>query len=115
MAEVNRSPQPVFNMLVARQLDDMGTGNATYLMVLLRAAKRAGMAVRIVFAPRRSFSNRPWLTLHPQFDEIADELSWPQSVRIGQTFWSLSARIWARFVWRAVKESARRLKLKAAN
>jgi hypothetical protein len=81
--------KPVFNMLVARQLDDAGTGNAAYLAVLLRAAQRAGMTVRIVFSPRRAFSNRPWLKLHPLFAGLADELCWPQSVRVGATYWSL--------------------------
>jgi hypothetical protein len=104
--------RPVFNMLVARQLDDAGTGNATYLAVLLRAARRAGMDVRIVFAPRRSFSNRPWLKLHPLFAGLADERVWPQSVTFGQTYWSLSPSVWGRFAVRIGREIARRLGLK---
>jgi hypothetical protein len=104
--------KPVFNMLVARQLDDAGTGNAAYLAVLLRAAQRAGMTVRIVFSPRRAFSNRPWLKLHPLFAGLADELCWPQSVKAGATYWSLSPSVWGRFAVRLVQEAARRIGLK---
>jgi hypothetical protein len=104
--------KPVFNMLVARQLDDAGTGNVAYLAVLLRAARQAGMTVRIVFAPRRAFSNRPWLRLHPVFDGLASEFHWPQSLRVGRTYWSLSPSVWARFAVRLGQEAARRAGLK---
>jgi glycosyltransferase involved in cell wall biosynthesis len=109
MTPTGAGAKPVFNMLVARQLDDAGTGNATYLAVLLRAARRAGMTVRIVFSPRRAFSNRPWLKLHPLFAGLADELYWPQSVKLGQTYLSLSPSIWGRFAVRLVQEAVRRI------
>jgi hypothetical protein len=106
------SPKPVLNMLVARQLDAMTTGNDAYLMVLLRAARKAGMAVRLVFAPTMSFSNRPWLRLHDRYWEVADAHAWPGSVLVGKTFWSLSPTVWGRFALRLVKEALRRAGMK---
>lgn len=103
---------PVFNLLVSRRLDDAGTGNAAYLAVLVRAAKQAGMTARFVFAPRRSFGNRPWVRLHPSFVDLADRIDWPRSVRLGDTFWSLSPLVWARFAARLVQEAAIRLGLR---
>jgi hypothetical protein len=112
MTPTGGGAKPVFNMLIARQLDDAGTGNVAYLAVLLRAAQRAGMTVRIVFSPRRAFSNRPWLKLHPLFDSLASELCWPQSVRFGATYWSLSPSVWGRFTVRLAQEAVRRIGLK---
>jgi len=100
------------NMLVARQLDAMTTGNGAYLMVFLRAARRAGLNVRIVFAPRRSFGNRPWFSVHPDFAAIAAEIVTPQSVRIGRLYWSLSPLVWGRFAARLAQETLRRTGLR---
>lgn len=106
------SPEkPVFSMLVARQLDTLTTGNGAYLMVLLRAARKAGMEVRIVFAPRRTFGNRPWMTLHPAFRDISSEIVLPGALRRGDRYWSLSPVVWARFGVRLVQETLRRLKM----
>ncbi|MEZ5936988.1 MAG: glycosyltransferase family 4 protein [Hyphomonadaceae bacterium] len=101
-------------MLLARQLDVMTTGNDAYLMVFLRAVKRAGLDVRLIFAPRRSFMNRPWLHLHQAYADIASEIVWPQTVRVGNWFWSLSPYIWGRFAVRLFRETLRRLKINPA-
>lgn len=102
----------LLNMLVARQLDSMTTGNSAYLMVFLRAVRRAGFGVRFVFAPRRSFGNRPWFSIHPDFTTIAAEIVAPQSVRLGGRYWSLSPTVWGRFVIRLGQEALRRAGVK---
>src|SRR5262245_11752366 len=112
MTEAQEKPARVLNMLVARQLDAMTTGNGAYLMVFLRAVRRADLGVRIVFAPRRSFGNRPWFSIHPEFSKIAGEIVVPQSVRIGGRYWSLSPVVWARFAARLGQEVLRRTGLK---
>jgi hypothetical protein len=93
-------------MLVARQLDTTTTGSAAYLKVFLGAAQRAGLAIRILFAPRRSFGNRPWFSVHPDFNEIAAQIVAPRSIRIGRRYWSLS--LWGRFATRLGQEALRR-------
>jgi len=112
MPEGLEKPAPFLNLLVARQLDAMTTGNGAYLMVFLRAVRRAGLGVRIVFAPRRSFGNRPWFSIHPEFTGIAAEIVAPQSVRIGARYWSLSPTVWSRFAVRLGQEALRRAGLK---
>ena len=94
---------PRMDMIVQRQLDVMTTGNSAYLAIFLRAVKAAGTQIRIVFAPMRSFGNRPWMSVHPEFLELSDELVVPASVRIGGRYWSLSPQVWARFAIRAAK------------
>jgi hypothetical protein len=103
---------PFLNMLVARQLDSMTTGNGSYLMVFLRSVRRADLKVRLVFAPRRSFGNRPWFSIDPEFISIADEIVAPQSVRMGKLYWSLSPAVWGRFAVRLGREALRRTGLK---
>ena len=105
-------PEPFLNMLVARQLDRMTTGNNAYLMVLLRAARRAGLKVRLIPAPRRSFCNRPWMSIHPDFAATASEILFPQSVHFGGRYWSLSPVVWGRFVARLGQEALRRTGLR---
>jgi Glycosyl transferases group 1 len=105
-------PRPFLNMLVARQLDAMTTGNSAYLMVFLRAVRRADLKVRIVFAPRRSFGNRPWFSVHPDFAAIASEIVAPQSVKTGKLYWSLSPAVWGRFAVRMAQEALRRAGLR---
>ncbi len=100
-----------FTMLVARQLDTATTGNGAYLLVLLRAARQAGLRIRIVFAPRRSFGNRPWMAVHPVFADIADEIVVPGARRRGDKWWSTSPIVWGRFAVRTAQEALRRLKL----
>lgn len=104
-----RSACPLMNVMVSRQLDAMTTGNDAYLMCLLRAGKRAGLDVRLVFAPTMAFSNRPWLKLHKSYIEIASDLAWTGSVRVKDTFWSLSPRVWGRFAFRLMTEALRRV------
>jgi hypothetical protein len=112
MPESEQNPPRFLNMLVARQLDTMTTGNAAYLMVFLRAARRAGLGVRILFAPRRSFGNRPWFTIHPDFRDIAADIVAPQSVQVGRQYWSLSPTVWGRFAVRLAQEGLRRAGIK---
>jgi hypothetical protein len=100
------------NMLVARQLDSMTTGNGSYLMVFLRSVRRADLKVRLVFAPRRAFGNRPWFSIHPDFASVASEIVTPQSVRLGKLYWSLSPAVWGRFVIRLGQETLRRAGLR---
>jgi len=97
------------DLLVQRQLDNMSTGNGAYLETFMRMVKRAGIDIRIVFAPYQSFGNRPWASVHPRLSSLAREIVWPRAVKIGNRYWSLSPRIYARFAVRLVKEAARRL------
>ncbi|MBK8199478.1 MAG: glycosyltransferase [Acidobacteria bacterium] len=103
------STRPVMDLLVQRQLDNMSTGNGAYLETFMRMVKRAGMDIRIVFAPYQSFGNRPWASVHPRLSSLAREIVWPRALKIGNRYWSLSPRIYARFAVRLVKEAARRL------
>ncbi len=100
---------PRMDMIVQRQLDVMTTGNSAYLAIFLRAVKAAGTRVRIVFAPMRSFGNRPWMSVHPEFLELSDELVVPASLRIGGRYWSMSPQVWGRFAIRAAKALASKL------
>jgi len=102
------TPRPALTIMVSRQLDSMTTGNDAYLMVLLRAAKAAGMSIRIAFAPTMSFSNRPWLRMHDAYWGVIDGYAWPGAILRGRTFWSLSPRVWGRFALRLVKEALKR-------
>ncbi|MEL6726430.1 MAG: glycosyltransferase family 4 protein [Pseudomonadota bacterium] len=97
------------DILVQRQLDTISTGNGAYLETFLRVIKRAELRTRIVFAPQHSFGNRPWASIHPRLGALIDEVVWPKTVKIGPRFWSLSPRVWFRFVKRAVKELGLRL------
>jgi len=103
------SRRPVMDVLVQRQLDNMATGNGAYLETFLRMVTRAGMDIRIVFAPFQSFGNRPWASVHPRLASLATEILWPGAVRIAGQYWSFSPRVWARFAVRLAKEAARRL------
>lgn len=102
---------PVMTMMVARQLDSLTTGNDAYLMVLLRAAKAAGYRIRLAFAPTMSFSNRPWLRMHDAYWAILDDYIWPGAILRGRTFWSISPRVWGRFVIRLGREGLKRIGL----
>lgn len=97
------------DILVQRQLDNMATGNSAYLETFLRMVKRAGMDIRIVFAPWQSFGNRPWTSVHPRLAGLTKNIVWPGAVRLGSRYWSLSPRIWTRFAARLGREAARRL------
>ena len=101
--------QPRLDIVVQRQLDTMTTGNNAYLQTFLIAANDADLSVRVVFAPWRSFGNRPWASIHPQLDKLIDDIVWPSSVKLGTRYWSVSPRIWWRFGVRICKEFIRRL------
>lgn len=111
-ANASPAPKPQMTMLVSRQLDTLATGNGTYLLTLLRVARRAGLDIRLAFAPRRSFGNRPWMKLHPAFAELVTGVTWTQALRRGDTFWSLSPVVWFRFAARLLLEAGRRAGLK---
>jgi glycosyltransferase involved in cell wall biosynthesis len=110
--ELNEQKGPFLNMLVARQLDTMTTGNSSYLMVFLRSARQAGLKIRLVFAPRRSFGNRPWFSIHHDFRAIASDIVALQCVRVGKLYWSLSLAVWGRFALRLCQEAVRRTGLR---
>jgi len=95
-------------LIVQRQLEDINCGNGVYLEVFLKATTRAGLEVRVVFAPWRSFGNRPWATVHPRFLSLIKEITWPRSIRFGGYFCSLSPTVWMRFFIRIGKELLRR-------
>ncbi|MEO1190051.1 MAG: glycosyltransferase, partial [Pseudomonadota bacterium] len=109
MSSISASTPPRLDIVVQRKLEDISTGNCAYLETFLTAAKDAGFNVRVVFAPWRSFENRPWASIHPRLDKLIDDVVWPSSTKIGHRFWSLSPRIWGRFGVRIVKEIFRRL------
>ena len=91
------------DIIVQRQLDNLSSGNGAYLEMFLSAARRAGGRTRIVFAPWRSFGNRPWAYFHPQFQSLSEGVVWPRSVRVGDYFWSTSILVWWRFAVRLIK------------
>lgn len=92
------------DILVQRQLEDMSSGNGAYLEMFLRQCKKAGLSIRLVFAPRNSFGNRPWSYINQRFDPLIDDVTWPESTRIGKYFVSTSAQVWLRFFKRSVDE-----------
>jgi len=104
--------KPVFDLVLQRQLESLSTGNNAYLLTFLQAARRADLHIRLVFAPWRSFGNRPWSAIHPGFDHVIDEVIWPRAIKLGRAYWSLSPRVWARFGVRVIKEGLRRLGVK---
>ncbi|MEM9375433.1 MAG: glycosyltransferase family 4 protein [Pseudomonadota bacterium] len=97
------------DILVQRQLDTISTGNGAYLETFLRVISRTGMRTRIVFAPQHSFGNRPWASIHARIGQLIDEVVWPRTVKIGQTYWSWSFIVWWRFFVRALKALANSL------
>jgi hypothetical protein len=97
------------DVAVQRQLDNISSGNGAYLEMFLQAAADAGANVRLVFAPWRSFGNRPWARLHPRFAALSDEVVWPRSLRVGQHYWSMSPTVWTRFAIRLGKALVQRL------
>lgn len=101
--------RPVMDIIVQRQLEDMASGNGAYLETFLRLVRRAGMDIRIVFAPRQSFGNRPWAGVHPRLRAHLTGIVWPGAARIAGRYWSLSPRVWARFAHRLLLEAALRL------
>ena len=100
----NTDEKYTLDILVQRQLDIISSGNGAYLETFLTNVKRADFHTRVVFAPEWSFGNRPWASVHPRMKQWIDEIEWPGSLRIGETFWSLSPRVWGRFAVRVVKE-----------
>lgn len=101
------------DIFVQRQLENLRSGNGAYLEMFLTAAQAAGARTRIVFAPWRSFGNRPWAHFHPRFEALSDSVVWPRTIRIGRTYLSLSGRVWWRFAVRLIKATKRRLGLPA--
>ena len=109
------TPAPkTMTLLVQRQLDAISTGNGAFLETFLRTAKTAGFRVRIVFAPWHAFGNRPFASIHPRLQALADEIVWDGTVHAGGRYWSTSPRIWMRFAARLVHEAMLRAGLKVA-
>ena len=94
-------------VVVQRQLDVVSTGNGAYLEMFLRAAQLAGLKTTLVFAPWRSFGNRPWAYFHPRFRDLSDKVDWPRSIRVGDWYFSPSPRVWSRFAVRLFKAGLR--------
>ncbi len=94
-------------VVVQRQLDVVSTGNGAYLEMFLRAARLAGLKTTLVFAPWRSFGNRPWAYFHPRFGDLSDRVDWPRSIRLGNWFLSPSPLVWWRFLVRLSKAGLR--------
>lgn len=101
--------KPRFDLVLQRQIESVSTGNNAYLQTFLKAARRADLHSRLIFAPWRSFGNRPWADVHESFEPLIDEIVWPRSVKFGTRYWSLSPKVWGRFAVRLVKEAVRRL------
>lgn len=97
-------------LITHRRLDAEQSGSKTYLRRMLGLAKEAGLAVQIVCLPVTSFSSRPWGTISPQFSDLA-EINWSGTLKLGETYWSLSPRVWLRFGWRLMQEVMMRVKL----
>ena len=90
-------------LLVQRQLDVVSTGNGAYLEMFLKTLREAQASVTLIFAPWRSFGNRPWAYFHPRFENLVDQVEWPRSLRVGNWFFSPSPLIWGRFLRRLFK------------
>lgn len=106
---IKNAMKPTFDLVLQRQIESVSTGNNAYLQTFLKAVRRADMHIRLIFAPWRSFGNRPWADVHESFDPLIDEIVWPRSFRVGRRYWSLSPKIWWRFGKRLAKEVVRRL------
>lgn len=109
-ADAGRPPR--CDVLVQRQLGDHAAGSATYLAIFLAQTRAAGFEVRLVMAPERSFSNRPWGSVHPRLAALADRIDWPRARRVGRTYVSLSPRVYLRFALRLLREGLQRLGLR---
>lgn len=96
-------------VIVQRQLQAMTSGNDAYLQTFMRVARRANLKTKVIFAPWRTFANRPWAKFHPAYQAVFDEAVWPKSIRIGDYFLSYSIRVWWRFAVRIVQEVLRRI------
>lgn len=97
-------------LITHRRLDAEQSGSKTYLRRMLKLAEEAGFTVCIVCLPKTSFSSRPWGSISPQFTELA-KIRWPGTLKLGETYWCLSPRVWMRFCRRLVQETMMRLKL----
>lgn len=100
------TPRPA-TLIVARRLDQMHSGSSVYLRGYLELCRKAGLRTRLILAPRRTFGNRPWMRIHPGFEALVEDIDWPQTVRLGRYWLSLSPAVWFRFgkrcaieVWR---------------
>ncbi|MCA0997317.1 glycosyltransferase [Alloyangia pacifica] len=105
-------PRRRATLIVARRLDAMGEGSNSYLKPYLTLCQEAGLSTRLLFAPRRSFGNRAWARLHPDFAARVDSVDWPQTIRLGDVWISLSPEVWVRCFRRAGAEALRRLRRK---
>lgn len=108
---MSAQPKKRMDILIQRQLESISTGNGAYLETFLRTAKKAGFSNRLVFAPRHSFGNRPWASIHPRLMDQVDEVSWPGARKIGHRYWTLSPLVWMRFTIRFLKAALRKLGL----
>lgn len=109
MISVPNQTRQRLDIIVQRKLEVISSGNCAYLETFLTAAKDAELDVRVIFAPWRSFENRPWASIHPRLEKLIDNVVWQSSVKLGQHYWSTSPRVWGRFSIRIVKEVMRRL------
>lgn len=97
-------------LITHRRLDEEQSGSKTYLRRMIGLAHDAGLAVHIVCLPVTSFSSRPWGKISAQFSDNA-QIDWPGTVKLSETYWSMSPRVWLRFGWRLVQECLIRFKL----
>ena len=97
-------------LITHRRLDAEQSGSKTYLRRMLGLAKEAGLAVQIICLPVTSFSSRPWGKIADPFADLAD-IHWPGTLKLSNTYWSLSPRVWLRFFWRLAQEVLIRLKI----
>ena len=101
-------------LITHRRLDAEQSGSKTYLRRMIGLAQEAGFRVRIVCLPATTFSSRPWGQISAQFSEQA-EIVWPGTLKLGETFWSLTPSIWMKFGWRIGQEMLTKLKLGPAS
>ena len=102
MSSNDTQPPLSMDILVQRQLQAISTGNDAYLETFLKVARRAGFRIRVIFAPCHSFGNKPWTRIHPRLGALIDEIVWPGAMRSGQTYWTVSPRVWWRFAKRLI-------------
>jgi hypothetical protein len=87
----------------------MRSGSSQYLKAYLSVCRDAGFSTSLMFAPRRSFGNVAWARIHPDILSLVDEVEWPQTLRLGGNYISVSPSVWWRFFVRLGIELGRRV------
>lgn len=97
--------KPVCVVVVKRRLDDLLSGSGEYLKTCLETVERAGFQVKIVVAPVAGFGSRVYSRPSRWLTGRGLDTHWPQTVRVGNTFVSLSGSVWKRSLLRLFRHA----------